>query len=114
MSLQLSTVLNFADCYICYLNVISIYSALDAYYENKSCSSCAKKRYMLSYFVLRAVKQGGIVKPKSFCIQYDGLLSRLHNNNVSYCIGNIFISALANMDDLRKIIHASSTNCIEY
>jgi hypothetical protein len=50
--------------------------------------------------VLNGVRHGGVVSFILFCVYFDGLLRRLRDSRVEYCIGDIFVNALAYADDL--------------
>jgi len=46
------------------------------------------------------VRQGRIISPILFCVYIDGLLQRLYESGVGCYIGNVFIGALTDADDV--------------
>jgi len=54
------------------------------------------------------MRQGGIISPVLFCIYIDGLLCMLRESSVGCFIVNVFLGALAYVDDIALLVPTPS------
>ena len=78
---------------------VSVWLLLNMYTSQVCCVS-GNEVCSFPFSVLNGVKQGEVISPVFFCINFDELLGKLADAGIGCYIRNIFVGAVAYADDI--------------